>query len=57
MSKFKKEPVSPIKPYDQLWMIQEGIHPPFVSIDKSVFVKTQKEKDALKVAKAMYKNS
>lgn len=35
----------------QEWLIQEGVHNPFLTIDKSIFVKTKEERNAIKKAK------
>lgn len=38
-------------------LIEAGIHPPFVSIDRTVFKKTEDEKTKVKLAKANWKNN
>jgi hypothetical protein len=38
-------------------LIKMGIQPPFVSIDKSVFIKTPEEREKVKAAKAAYKHN
>jgi hypothetical protein len=38
-------------------MIENDLHPPFVSVDKSVFHKTKEEKMAVKLARAVHKNT
>lgn len=37
---------------DQASLIRAGIHPPYVNIDRKVFMKTKEEKELLKLAKA-----
>lgn len=37
---------------NQTFLIREGIHPPYVNIDRKVFMKTKEEKEILKLAKA-----
>lgn len=36
-------------------MIENNLHPPFVSIDKSIFKKTADEKAIIKIGKTMHK--
>jgi hypothetical protein len=51
------QPLHPnaIKPYNQKWMIENDIHPPYVNIDRTIFKKTEEEKAQLATAKARYK--
>lgn len=45
---------TPIRPFDNQWMIEEGYHKPFVSIDKSLFVKTKLERETVKYKRNLW---
>jgi hypothetical protein len=40
---------------NQTRMIELGLHPPYINIDKSVFIKTEAERDIIKLGKTIYK--
>jgi len=55
-SKVQASKYPPIKEYQRSnakFMIENDLQYPFVSIDRTVFIKTKEERDALKLAKSI----
>lgn len=46
---------TPIKPDNTQWMIENNLHPPFISIDKSIFRNTVNDKELIKIGKSLHK--